>query len=248
MAPIKKNKQEDTEKAGEETRKQFPLASSSRAIVRSNKNSPPLFETLKGPGPAQHYELRMIRPLSLGNSYVALCETECKPHSQVVVKVIPKEEPGEFFGFGRRFRSEVSILQTVNHDHIIKLIAAKSFDTYHVTILQYCPLGTLGDRMMTDKMYRVGEIARIFLQISMAVLYLHRKRIIHRDIKPSNILFGGDDDRAILSDFDRARSLAPDETHVQGRIGTYRYYAPEVCQKPPVPYDGFLVSSALYKY
>ena len=234
--------------------------SSSRALARSHcASNLARYEPLGNePGASQHFGLRMVRPLSFGNSYVVLCRRETEPEERVVLKILPRDSPDGSFGYDTRFNREVNLLQRMNHPNILKMVNFATFPSYHVTVLPYCPGGTLLDRLRDPKMSGLEEIARIFVDIANAVHYLHGEYILHRDIKPSNILFGSND-QAILSDFDRASAMEEGETHVSGtameegethvsgHVGTHIYYAPEVSRVPQSPYNGYRVSS-LFKF
>ncbi|RUS81518.1 hypothetical protein EGW08_010725 [Elysia chlorotica] len=238
MAPHPLNLKRKSGNANEEAGNQTissPIQTA-HAPVRRDINEPLL--TVNEFGPAQYYGLRFVRELSCENSYVSLCERDQHPNEQVVVKIIPKDVEGETHSFNKRYASEISALKKVSHKHIIKMLDCHSFDTYNAILLEFCPYGTLFDNIMSNRIRRLGVMSTIFLHLSLAVLYLHEKRILHRDIKPSNILFG-EDGRAILSDFDRAKFLSKSEHLVTGQAGTRIYYAPEVLKYSHIPYDGF---------
>ncbi|KAK7252896.1 hypothetical protein RIF29_37157 [Crotalaria pallida] len=71
------------------------------------------------------------------------------------------------------------------------------------------------------------------LEISEAMEYLHANGIIHRDLKPSNLILTKDKKHVKLADFGIAREETDDD--MTSETGTYRYMAPELYSKSPLP-------------
>ncbi|OQR94710.1 serine/threonine protein kinase [Achlya hypogyna] len=113
----------------------------------------------------------------------------------VAVKVIDSEWPQA------EVNSEVTILQSLDHPHIIQCY--DYFEDRHgrrAIVTEMMPGGDLHDRL---HMYAVlsEDTARGILRATLQALsYCHERRIIHRDIKPENILLGRGD-AVKLADF-----------------------------------------------
>jgi serine/threonine protein kinase len=75
----------------------------------------------------------------------------------------------------------------------------------------------LADRLSSKRTIAEDELITLFLDLTKAFSFLHRKGIVHHDIKPSNILFTGEGVIKI-SDFGCTNTS----------IGTKVYYAPEL--------------------
>lgn len=120
---------------------------------------------------------------------------------------------------------EIKILRSLDHPNIIKLhsvIYAPSIDIAYV-IMEWANCGTLQQAISNDLKFDERTIASIFLQIALALSYLHTKGIAHRDVKPSNILLFSDG-TAKLSDFGISHSFGSAESV----LGTPSYQAPDL--------------------
>ena len=88
-----------------------------------------------------------------------------------------------------RFEQEVSILQKLKHENIIRLKAVY-VDTFNFYIaVQYCHGGPFLDHILTQKKFSERQAANYLHTIMTAIEYLHSINIVHRDLKPGNIMF-----------------------------------------------------------
>ena len=106
-------------------------------------------------------------------------------------------------------------------------------------VMEYCPGGSLHDRLMGD-----GPIAEVAMrqwvfQIAAAMKYAAFRGVFHNDLKPANILLDGSDD-AKVADFGLSRTeatlLAQQSSTLGGGggiQGTPMYSAPEVLEGKP---------------
>ncbi|XP_070985929.1 serine/threonine-protein kinase ULK3-like isoform X2 [Oncorhynchus clarkii lewisi] len=87
--------------------------------------------------------------------------------------------------------TEIEILKTVRHPHIVQL---KDFqwDSENIyLILEWCSGGDLS-RFIHSRRLLPERVARLFLQqIACALQFLHNHNISHLDLKPQNILLSG---------------------------------------------------------
>eukprot|EP00461_Guttulinopsis_vulgaris_P004382 UN04384 len=89
--------------------------------------------------------------------------------------------------------SEVKILKTLDHPGVVRCHDYFTNNSRIYIALDYVPGGDLLDRLINRKQPMSLEEAKdIFVQLTEAVDYLHRNKVVHRDIKPENILI---DDR-----------------------------------------------------
>jgi serine/threonine protein kinase len=141
--------------------------------------------------------------------------------------------------FRRQAEREVSLLSSLSHKRIIKVVEAVLDKTSAFIVLEYANHGSLESviRHFTQNARKATNhlLWSVLAQVGDALLYLHNNRIIHRDIKPSNILvsqfFVGSEEvlEFKLCDFSLARRIGKSEDKVTGHVvGTPFYMAPEM--------------------
>jgi len=73
-------------------------------------------------------------------------------------------------------------------------------------VMEYCDGGDLERKMKQGRPLSEPQIWDYFVQICLALEYLHSKKVLHRDIKPANI-FLTKKDEVKLGDFGVSKSL-----------------------------------------
>jgi len=76
------------------------------------------------------------------------------------------------------------------------------------------------------------EIMQWFVQICMALNYIHARRIMHRDLKASNIFLTANN-CVKIGDFGISKVLQGTLEAAMTVVGTPYYMSPEVCQNRP---------------
>ena len=84
---------------------------------------------------------------------------------------------------------EVSILKTLDHPNILKVLEFYQNEKYFFIVTEYLEGGELFDRIMECQSFTEEGSSEVMEQIVSAVLYLHKHGFIHRDLKPENIIF-----------------------------------------------------------
>lgn len=107
-------------------------------------------------------------------------------------------------------------------------------------IMEYCPGETVQQRRPTD----VAETVRVFLQVTMALGYMHRCGFVHADTKPNNIIMGAEGQVKII-DFGQSCPIGTIKQRIQG---TPDFIAPEQVYRQPLDArtDVFNFGAALY--
>lgn len=98
------------------------------------------------------------------------------------------------------FYREYAELLSLSHPN---LLAVRHFDVwqgYPYLVMSYCHGGSLYQKLLEEGPLTEKEIARLLMQISGSLEFLHEKNILHRDIKPDNILIDKQGNY-LLSDF-----------------------------------------------
>lgn len=155
---------------------------------------------------------------------------------------------------------ESKILSNLRHPHIIELrgISALGVEGFQ----ERCEANffliferlecTLSQKMNSWRLQESGMLIRLQVaaQLSDALCYLSRKRVLHRDIKPDNIGFTKDM-QLKLFDFTFARVLAEkdDKFQLTAMVGTPYYMSPECAnsEKYGMPSDVYSFSLLLWE-
>ncbi|XP_075713913.1 serine/threonine-protein kinase ULK3 [Rhinoderma darwinii] len=128
--------------------------------------------------------------------------------------------------------TEIEILKTVRHPHILELKDFQWDRDYIFLITEYCPGGDLS-RFIRTRRILPEKATQIFLQqLASALKFLYERNISHLDLKPQNILLTSlDRPHLKLADFGFAQHMmSQDES--QSLRGSPLYMAPEmICSK-----------------
>lgn len=130
-----------------------------------------------------------------------------------------------------RFLTEVKILQTLDHPHVIKLFEYFEDDTNVYLVTELCSGGELFDRIIAAEYFNEAMAAKIFKQILLALNYCHNENVVHRDLKPENFLFVDEGENSDLKIIDFGLSKIINSGRLQRmktRAGTPYYISPEV--------------------
>ena len=119
---------------------------------------------------------------------------------KVVAKICP-DPSGK-----NKFVDEIRLLRSLHHPDIQKIIAYGMTGGIPYYISPYYGEENLREYLSDKPVLPEKEILDHFLQITNAVAYLHRKRILHNDLKPQNILITNEN-HLILSDFGLASKV-----------------------------------------
>ena len=132
----------------------------------------------------------------------------------------------------RQFLSEIHILFTLQHPHIVSSFGLEHQEQNRYLISEYCESGTL--RTFIDSQYHISieQKLKLILDILDGLSYIHSENVIHRDLKPDNILlsFAPEGWNAKISDFGIATIQdSPSNTNTVhiGYTGSPAYMAPE---------------------
>ena len=179
------------------------------------------------------YEI--IRELGSGSyGKVYLARTK-RSGEQVAVKEIKlsDQSPSE----SAKAAKEVNLLKSLKHPHIVRLIDSVQDKNTMYIVMEYVDGGDLAAKIRTQgtRPFKEDEILDVFVQLVMALDYIHGRKIVHRDIKPQNV-FLTKGNIVKLGDFGVARALEGTQDLCQTVIGTPYYLSPEVWNNEP--YNG----------
>ncbi len=148
-----------------------------------------------------------------GFGEVYLAQDEEIKHRQVAIKVLARPDGAD----QGDLLWEMNALASFNHPHVVTFFHHFSDPTSLYLVMEYCPGGSLDDRLRHHGAIPVQQVFAWGLELCETLAFVHGKKIVHHDIKPQNILFTVPE-TIKLGDFGVANRLA----------GTSLYLPPEM--------------------
>ncbi|CAF2752766.1 unnamed protein product [Rotaria sp. Silwood2] len=132
---------------------------------------------------------------------------------------------------------EATLLSTLKHPNIVAYIESfRSNDGFLNIVMAYCEGGDLYTKLKEKKNKKEflteEQIIEWFIQICMALQYIHDKNILHRDLKTQNI-FLTKNDVVKVGDLGIARVLKSGNEFATTMVGTPYYMSPEIFSRKP---------------
>lgn len=132
--------------------------------------------------------------------------------------------------------TEVSVLARCRHRNIVRYKEAcieLEKGTLSI-VMEYADGGDLYNVIKRQKgcYFEEKDVLSWFVQITLALQYIHKRNILHRDLKSQNI-FLTKEKLVKVGDFGIARVLTGDKELATTAIGTPYYLSPEICQRKP---------------
>jgi NIMA (never in mitosis gene a)-related kinase len=195
----------------------------------------------------QYQEIRLI---GRGNYGTAVLVKDKVTQKRLVVKKIP------LVGLTEKERmdamSECKLLSRMSHPNVIEFVASfVEGDTLHL-VTSFCDGGDLTQLIKQRKEEGLpmteDEVMDVFVQLAMAVDFIHSVKIMHRDLKSGNV-FLTQKGVVKLGDFGIAKMLDTSMRHAQTVVGTPFYMSPEVCENKPYDFksDVWAMGCILYE-
>jgi len=175
---------------------------------------------------------RMEKEINAG-SYAKVFRAVHRETKEVVaVKAIVRNQisPGE----DASIMNEVSILSTLDHPQIIKLIDFFEEPDWYLIVMEFMAGGDLFDKIGNTSSYNEDDARNVSITLLKAVNYCHQNGVAHLDLKAKNLLLKdtGDVINVKLGDFGFAtRVTGPNCLNTQ--CGTPFYVAPEIIRCKP---------------
>jgi eukaryotic-like serine/threonine-protein kinase len=177
---------------------------------------------------------RMERELGGGGMSRVFLAEEAALTRKVVIKVLPPE-----FSAGLnidRFRREIQLAASLQHPHIVPLLAAGQADGLLYYTMPLVEGESLRARLLRQRELPIGEAIRFLRDVVDALTCAHEHGVVHRDIKPDNVLVSRN--HGMVTDFGVAKALSESTggsslTSVGVALGTPAYMAPEQASADP---------------
>ena len=115
-----------------------------------------------------------------------------------------------FENFKTRFLNEAKTLADLSNEHIVHVEDIfEENDTAYI-VMNFIQGVTLQDKIDRNGALTYAQSVNYIAQLTDAVDYIHKHKILHRDIKPENIMITPDE-KAVLIDFGSARNFVHNE-------------------------------------
>jgi len=159
-----------------------------------------------------------------------------KINRQVAIKtlMINQQLDGESLDAAKkRFFREAETAGKLSHANIVTIYdvgeqrQADSDQTLGYIAMDLLTGAPLSEYTKQDKLLPTPLVYQLMIQMTDALDYAHKQKVIHRDIKPANILFDDDLQRGTLTDFGIAYVADHSKTKTGTIMGSPYYMSPE---------------------
>eukprot|EP00927_Polykrikos_kofoidii_P025539 TRINITY_DN22923_c0_g1_i1.p1 TRINITY_DN22923_c0_g1~~TRINITY_DN22923_c0_g1_i1.p1 ORF type:complete len:999 (+),score=238.40 TRINITY_DN22923_c0_g1_i1:157-3153(+) len=199
------------------------------------------FERLQHIGRGQYANAQLVRETATGAIHVAKCISlaALNEHDQDLAN------------------QEVYLLQNLAHPYIVgyrdSFLIEGGSNTL-VIVMEHCDGGDLRksikEKAHKGEHFSEDQIMNWFVQLCLALQYVHSEKVLHRDLKTSNIFLANDGGTIIkLGDFGISRVLEGTTEAAVTIVGTPYYMSPEVCRSEPYSWksDIWALGCVLYE-
>jgi len=167
---------------------------------------------------------------------------------EIAIKVLFKTEQQHI----SRFRREAEIIESLDHDNIVKIHDFNiTDDNKHYIVMEYVKGITIKEYIKKYGKFSIAETTDISRKVLDALGYAHSEGVIHRDIKSHNIMITPDKKVKIM-DFGIAKLINGDDNNLTNDgsiLGTTYYIAPEFLTKgePKAGSDLYSLGIVMYE-
>ncbi|HEY1336901.1 MAG TPA: protein kinase [Bryobacteraceae bacterium] len=188
---------------------------------------------------------QLTRRLGSGGFGTVFEASDCKERTRVALKVLNRPQAAELRMFKREFRS----LAEITHPNLVQLYELIEDGRHWFFTMELVEGADFVSYVRAAGRVDYGRLRAALRQLTEAVDYLHRQKMLHRDIKPANIRVTAEGEVKLL-DFGLVRDVSHEfarETITVG--GTAAYMAPELLQERTLreASDWYSVGAVLYE-
>jgi serine/threonine protein kinase len=146
---------------------------------------------------------------------------------KVAIKVIKLEKlMSQYYSIVQ----EIYALKKIDHPNVVKIHEIFKDERKLYIVMEYVEGKELFDFVVQKMKLLESEASKIAMQLLKTIKYLNEVKICHRDLKPENIIINPETIHIKLIDFGLS-SLYSEFTHLETKVDTPYYVAPEVLDK-----------------
>ncbi|XP_063300923.1 serine/threonine-protein kinase Nek3 [Pelobates fuscus] len=177
----------------------------------------------------EHYDI--LKVIGEGSFGRALLVCRQNSNQKYVMKEIRLPKPLDAI---KDSRQEAVLLARMKHPNIVAFLESFEVNEHLYIVMEYCDGGDLMETIkhQRGKLLPEQRVLEWFVQMCLAVQYIHEKRVLHRDIKSKNI-FLTQKGQIKLGDFGSARLLTSPLAYACSYVGTPYYVPPEIWENMP---------------
>ncbi|KAM3128606.1 hypothetical protein pb186bvf_019303 [Paramecium bursaria] len=176
------------------------------------------------------------------------------------VYLVKKKSTGKFFAMkiidkliirerniSNIIENERNIMAVTSHPFLNKIEFAFECPNHLIFVTEYCPGGELLHILQKATYFKESEAKFYFVELCLALLYLHQLDIVYRDLKPENILIDFDG-HIRLADFGLSKPNLINQTY--SFCGSPEYMAPEMLMNEGhnLQLDHYCLGVLLYEF
>jgi serine/threonine-protein kinase len=175
---------------------------------------------------------RVISSLAAGGMGQVYVAEHARLERRLVVKILHESHAHSKSALERAER-EARATSRIRSPHVVELVDfVRAPDGRPGIVMPYLDGEDLHQRLERSGKLKVGEAARIAMEICTGLIAAHATGVVHRDLKPSNVFLAkvdGGGTRATILDFGVAKlaDVESNLTQAGGFVGTPAYMAPE---------------------
>ena len=166
-----------------------------------------------------------LQLLGGGNRYEAYLAWDDDLHAIVVAKLL-RPDAVEDAGALRTLKAEADVLRALAHPVLLRSFGVVADGPRPHLVLEHLEGPRLSTLLRKQRKLAIEQAVPLGVQLSSALIYMHRKATVHLDVKPKNIIMSGPPrliDLSVARSFDAAAAITT-------LIGTDAYMAPEQCE------------------
>ena len=165
----------------------------------------------------------LYRPVCIKEYFLA---GRCVRNTQAKTVQLQGISDAMYEKYRQAFVKEAQTVASLHHPNIVEVIDIFDENNTSYMVMSFIEGRSLQSIVDTSGPLSYPDAVNYMAQVTSAVEYIHKHKILHRDIKPENIMVTADY-KAILIDFGSAREFEQDKTQMHTSMLTHGYAPPE---------------------